>query len=25
VMTDGRPSAKAGRRYRENARLELVE
>ena len=25
VMTDGRPSAKVGRRYRENARLELVE
>jgi nicotinate phosphoribosyltransferase len=25
VMTDGRPSAKAGRRYRENPRLELVE
>ncbi|TML30904.1 MAG: quinolinate phosphoribosyl transferase, partial [Actinobacteria bacterium] len=25
VMTDGRPSAKAGRRYRSNARLELVE
>ena len=25
VMTDGRPSAKAGRRYRPNARLELVE
>jgi nicotinate phosphoribosyltransferase len=25
VMTDGRPSAKIGRRYRENTRLELVE
>jgi len=25
VMTDGRPSAKIGRGYRENARLELVE
>ena len=25
VMTDGRPSAKVGRRYRENRRLELVE
>jgi nicotinate phosphoribosyltransferase len=25
VMTDGRKSAKAGRRYRENPRLELVE
>jgi nicotinate phosphoribosyltransferase len=25
VMTDGRPSAKVGRRYRENARLELVD
>jgi nicotinate phosphoribosyltransferase len=25
VMTDGRPSAKAGRRYRENPRLGLVE
>ena len=25
VMTDGRASAKVGRRYRENARLELVE
>jgi nicotinate phosphoribosyltransferase len=25
VMTDGRPSAKAGRHYRENPRLELVE
>jgi nicotinate phosphoribosyltransferase len=25
VMTDGRSSAKIGRRYRENARLELVE
>jgi nicotinate phosphoribosyltransferase len=25
VMTDGRPSAKAGRRYRPNPRLELVE
>jgi nicotinate phosphoribosyltransferase len=25
VMTDGRPSAKVGRRYRENSRLELVE
>src|SRR5215210_6121031 len=24
VMTDGRPSAKAGRRFRENPRLELV-
>ncbi len=24
VMTDGRPSAKVGRRYRENHRLELV-
>jgi hypothetical protein len=24
-MTDGRPSAKAGRRYRSNPRLELVE
>jgi nicotinate phosphoribosyltransferase len=24
VMTDGRPSAKIGRRYRENPRLELV-
>jgi nicotinate phosphoribosyltransferase len=24
VMTDGRPSAKEGRRYRENPRLELV-
>jgi nicotinate phosphoribosyltransferase len=24
VMTDGRPSAKVGRRYRSNARLELV-
>jgi nicotinate phosphoribosyltransferase len=24
VMTDGRPSAKVGRRYRPNARLELV-
>jgi hypothetical protein len=24
VMTDGRPSAKAGRRYRPNPRLELV-
>jgi hypothetical protein len=24
-MTDGRPSAKAGRRYRPNPRLELVE
>jgi len=24
VMTDGRPSAKVGRRYRENSRLELV-
>ena len=25
VMTDGRPSAKAGRRFRPNPRLELVE
>ena len=25
VMTDGRPSAKAGRRYRSNPRLELIE
>jgi nicotinate phosphoribosyltransferase len=25
VMTDGRPSAKVGRRYRANPRLELVE
>jgi nicotinate phosphoribosyltransferase len=25
VMTDGRPSAKAGRRYRPSSRLELVE
>jgi nicotinate phosphoribosyltransferase len=25
VMTDGRPSAKEGRRYRENLRLELVD
>jgi nicotinate phosphoribosyltransferase len=25
VMTDGRPSAKVGRRYRENPRLERVE
>ena len=25
VMTDGRPSAKAGRSYRPNARLELVD
>jgi nicotinate phosphoribosyltransferase len=25
VMTDGRPSAKVGRRYRENQRLERVE
>jgi nicotinate phosphoribosyltransferase len=25
VLTDGRPSAKAGRRYRSNPRLELVE
>ena len=25
VMTDGRPTAKIGRRYRPNARLELVE
>jgi len=25
VMTDGRPSAKAGRHYRSNPRLELVE
>ena len=24
VMTDGRPSAKVGRRYRPNERLELV-
>jgi hypothetical protein len=24
-MTDGRPSAKVGRRYRESTRLELVE
>ena len=24
VMTDGTPSAKVGRRYRPNARLELV-
>ena len=24
VMTDGRPSAKIGRRYRSNERLELV-
>jgi nicotinate phosphoribosyltransferase len=24
VMTDGKPSAKFGRRYRENSRLELV-
>jgi nicotinate phosphoribosyltransferase len=24
VMTDGRPSAKVGRRYRPNLRLELV-
>ena len=24
VLTDGRPSAKAGRRFRPNARLELV-
>jgi nicotinate phosphoribosyltransferase len=24
VLTDGRPSGKFGRRYRENARLELV-
>ena len=24
VMTDGRPSAKVGRHYRPNARLELV-
>jgi nicotinate phosphoribosyltransferase len=24
VMTDGRPTAKIGRRYRPNARLELV-
>jgi nicotinate phosphoribosyltransferase len=24
VMTDGKPSAKVGRRYRENPRLELV-
>ncbi len=25
VMTDGRPSAKVGRRYRPNPRLELVD
>jgi nicotinate phosphoribosyltransferase len=25
VMTDGRPSAKSGRHYRENTRLELVD
>jgi nicotinate phosphoribosyltransferase len=25
VLTDGRPSAKAGRRYRPNERLEVVE
>jgi nicotinate phosphoribosyltransferase len=25
VLTDGRPSAKVGRRYRPNPRLELVE
>jgi nicotinate phosphoribosyltransferase len=25
VMTDGRPTAKVGRRYRPNPRLELVE
>ena len=25
VLTDGRPSAKAGRRYRPSSRLELVE
>jgi nicotinate phosphoribosyltransferase len=25
VLTDGRPSGKFGRRYRENARLELVD
>jgi nicotinate phosphoribosyltransferase len=25
VMTDGRPAAKVGRRFRPNARLELVE
>jgi nicotinate phosphoribosyltransferase len=25
VLTDGRPSAKAGRRFRPNPRLELVE
>jgi nicotinate phosphoribosyltransferase len=25
VMTDGRPSAKVGRRFRDNPRLELVE
>ena len=24
VLADGRPSAKVGRRYRPNARLELV-
>jgi nicotinate phosphoribosyltransferase len=25
VMTDGRPSAKSGRQFRPNPRLELVE
>jgi len=25
VMTDGRPSAKVGRRFRDNPRLALVE
>jgi hypothetical protein len=25
VLTDGRPSAKVGRRFRENPRLERVE
>jgi nicotinate phosphoribosyltransferase len=25
VVTDGKPSAKAGRRYRPNPRLELVD
>jgi nicotinate phosphoribosyltransferase len=25
VMTDGRPSAKVGRRFRDNPRLELVD
>ena len=25
VLTDGRPSAKVGRRFRDNPRLELVE